>query len=272
MRAGVNPAVVSLAKLRAEIARHSDPAALRRLRICLQTDPRIGARDLAANLGRRLSAAQRERRRLEKLFVHRQQLFDQGLRRVAGIDEVGVGPLAGPVVAAAVILPEVVHLPGLNDSKRLTPSTRERLDAAIREQALAVGVGEVSAAAIDRINILQATLLAMRRAVAALGELPDHLLVDARTIPGVSAPQTALVGGDASDGSIAAASIVAKVHRDALMRRIDGEHPGYGFRRHMGYGTAQHLAALWRLGASSIHRRSFRPVADVVSAGSSRSR
>ena len=263
-RAGVVPVGLTLAQLRSQAAGQADPTALRRLHDRLRTDPRVGARELAARLGRRLVAIRWERRRLEKLFVYRQQLFDRGARRVAGIDEVGVGPLAGPVVAAAVMLPEVVDLPGLNDSKRLTRSSRERLDAIIREQAAAIGIGEVGPAEIDRINILQATLLAMRRAVAALGQLPDHLLVDARTIPRVRVDQTALVGGDASDGSIAAASIVAKVYRDALMRRLDDEHPGYGFSRHMGYGTPQHLAALRRLGASPIHRRSFQPVANVA--------
>jgi ribonuclease HII len=264
VRVGVVPAGLSLAKLRSQATGQTDPVALRQLRDRLRGDPRSGARELAASLGRRLAAIRRERRRLERLFVVRQQLFDRGLRRVAGIDEVGVGPLAGPVVAAAVVLPDVVDLPGLNDSKRLTRRSRERLDAIIREQGAAIGIGEVSPADIDRINILQATLLAMRRAVAALGQLPDHLLVDARTIPQVQVEQTALVGGDASDGSIAAASIVAKVHRDALMRRLDDEHPGYGFSSHMGYGTPQHLAALRRLGASPIHRRSFQPVANVV--------
>jgi ribonuclease HII len=262
----VDPASLSLAELRARAATQTDPNALRRLREHLRADPRSGARELAASLGRRLAAIRRERRRLEKLFLYRQQLFDRGARRVAGIDEVGVGPLAGPVVAAAVVLPEVVHLPGLNDSKRLTRSARERLDASIREQAAAIGIGEASPGEIDRINILQATLLAMRRAIAALELQPDHLLVDARTIPSTSVAQTALAGGDANDGSIAAASIVAKVHRDGLMRGLDALHPGYGFCNHMGYGTPQHLSALRQLGASPIHRRSFQPVADVVAA------
>lgn len=198
---------------------------------------------------------------MEKLFALRAELFEGGLRRVAGIDEVGVGPLAGPVVAAAVILPESVHLPKLDDSKKLSRSTREALDTAIREQAVAVGIGESDPREIDRVNILQATLRAMHRAVVALGNLPEHLLVDARTIPDVCVGQTPLIGGDGRDGSIAAASIVAKVHRDALMRRYEQVHPGYGFTRHMGYGTAEHLAALKSLGPSPIHRRSFQPVA-----------
>ena len=270
IRSGLDPALLSLAQIRMALAREADGVALRRLRERLRTDRRVGARDLEVRLGRRIAAARQERRRVDRLFALRARLFVQGARQVAGIDEVGVGPLAGPVVAAAVILPEVVELPGLDDSKKLSRSQRERLDSEIREQAHAVGIGEASPGEIDRINILQATLLAMQRAVAALGRVPDHLLVDARTIPNVSVKQTALVGGDARDGSIAAASIVAKVHRDALMRRLDQDHPGYGFSDHKGYGTAGHLAALQRLGASPIHRRSFRPVANVVGAAGGR--
>jgi ribonuclease HII len=227
----------------------------------LRDDPRRGAQQLVEILQRRLEKRRQEHGRLEKLFAFRQELFASGLRRVAGIDEVGVGPLAGPVVAAAVILPERVDLPGLDDSKKLSRAAREHLDEAIRSQAEAIGIGQADAAEIDRINILQATLQAMRRAVLALGSTPDHLLVDARTIPDVAVGQTALVGGDARDGSIAAASIVAKVYRDSLMRGFDADHPGYGFTRHVGYGTAEHMAALRRLGASPIHRRSFAPVA-----------
>jgi ribonuclease HII len=177
------------------------------------------------------------------------------------VDEVGVGPLAGPVVAAAVILPDRVQLPGLDDSKRLTAEERERLDVAIRGQALAVCVAEVAASEVDRLNILRATLLAMRQAVQGLAQRPDHVLVDARTIPDLDCPQTPLIGGDARDASIAAASIVAKVYRDALMQRLDARFPGYGFAKHMGYATREHLRALDALGPCAQHRRSFAPVA-----------
>ncbi len=185
---------------------------------------------------------------------------------MAGVDEVGVGPLAGPVVSAAVMLPEEVDLPGLDDSKKLSPGKREQLAVRIHEQALGVAVAEVSAVEIDRMNIFRASLEAMRRAVCALSDRVeiDHLMVDARTIPKIATPQTALIQGDSLDGSIAAASIVAKVHRDALMRRLEERHPGYGFDRHMGYGTAEHMSALRRLGASPAHRRSFSPVAAVL--------
>lgn len=232
----------------------------------LQADGRRGATEIADRLARRCDRIRAEQARVATLFERRQALFARGRRCVAGVDEVGVGPLAGPVVAGAVVLPDKVELPGLDDSKKLSAGARERLDALIRGQAIAVSVSEVSPAEIDRLNILQATLEAMRRAVAGLVEqVPvDHLMVDARTIPGVTIAQTPLIHGDAHDGSIAAASIVAKVYRDALMREFDGVHPGYGLGRHMGYGTAEHLDALRRLGASPIHRRSFAPVAAVL--------
>ncbi|MEZ4215512.1 MAG: ribonuclease HII [Myxococcota bacterium] len=232
----------------------------------LARDARAGARALARRLDRRLAARAAERARLERLLALREALRARGFRCVAGVDEVGVGPLAGPVVAAAVVLPARVdpaRLAGLDDSKRLSAAVREQLDAAIRESGAAVGIGCVEPDEIDRLDIYRASLEAMRRAVVALREaLPvDHLLVDARVVPGVRVAQTSIVKGDARDASIAAASIVAKVHRDALMRAFDERHPGYGFARHMGYGTAQHLAALRALGPSPIHRRSFAPVA-----------
>jgi ribonuclease HII len=198
-----------------------------------------------------------------RLFALRRRLAREGATLVAGVDEVGVGPLAGPVVAAAVILGPRVALPGLDDSKQLPRAVRERLDAAIRDQALAIGVGEVWPPELDRLNVYRAALEAMRRAVLALATPPDHVLVDARTIPDIAAPQTAIVGGDARDGSIAAASIVAKVHRDAIMCRLEGDHPGYGFARHMGYATREHLRALRRLGPSPLHRRSFAPCSQL---------
>ncbi len=229
----------------------------------LQHDSRAGARAVADSCRRRATEIVAERARVASLFDLRAELFDSGVRRVAGVDEVGVGPLAGPVVAAAVILPQTVDLPRINDSKKLSPALREQLDDMIRRQALAIGIGEVSPAEIDRMNIFQASLEAMRRAVAALDPEPDFLLVDARRVPGVEIRQQALIHGDAIDGSIAAASIVAKVFRDRLMSELDVRYPGYGFARHMGYGTAMHIDALQRLGASDVHRRSFSPVAAV---------
>ena len=180
-----------------------------------------------------------------------------GPRVVAGVDEVGRGALCGPVVAAAVVLGDGFDATGLDDSKRLTRRQREALDARVRERARAFGIGLASPEEIDRVNILQATLLAMRRAVSALPEAPDLLLVDALTIPGLAVEQRPIVKGDALSVSIAAASIVAKVERDALMRGLDHEHPGYDLARNMGYGSEDHREALRRLGPTAIHRRSF---------------
>jgi ribonuclease HII len=181
----------------------------------------------------------------------------QGHRRVAGVDEVGRGALCGPVVAAAVVLGEGFDAAGLDDSKRLTRRQRESLDARIRDRARGFGIGLASPGEIDRVNILQATLLAMRRAVLALPEPPDLLLVDALTVPGLAFEQRPIVKGDALSVSIAAASIVAKVARDALMRDLDHSHPGYDLARNMGYGSEGHRDALRRLGPSTIHRRTF---------------
>ena len=206
----------------------------------------------------------RQRARMRALLRWERSLRREGVQVIAGVDEVGVGPLAGPVVAAAVILAPRVALPGLDDSKQLVRVARERLDAAIRAQAVAIGIGEVWPPELDRLNVYRAALEAMRRAVLALATAPDHVLVDARTIPGIAAPQTALVRGDARDGSIAAASIIAKVHRDAIMARLEHDHPGYGFARHMGYATREHLRALRRLGPSPMHRRSFTPCSQLV--------
>jgi ribonuclease HII len=252
-----------LAALRARAAGLGSAAGLRRLARALDADPRAGARALAVSCRRRAGGIERELRRFERLLALRARLAAAGALFVAGVDEVGVGPLAGPLVAAAVVLPARPVLPGLDDSKRLSRLARERLAAAIRAQAEAFSVAEVWVEEIDRRNVYQAGLLAMRRAVDGLARRPDHVLVDARRIPGIDVPQTPLVGGDARDASIAAASVVAKVHRDAIMRRLDGEYPGYGFARHMGYPTRDHLRALRRLGASPVHRRSFAPVAQL---------
>jgi len=257
---------LSVAALRELLASTRDEAETRRLCAALAADPRAGARALATRALRRVERERAEAKRMRGLFERRARLVEAGARFVAGVDEVGVGPLAGPVVAAAVVLPEVVDLPGLNDSKKLKREVREQLAASIREQAIGVGIGVVSADEIDRRGILNASLEAMRRAVLQLtdGVPVDHVLVDARTIPGIDLPQTPLIHGDAIDASIAAASIVAKVYRDRIMREYDAAHPGYGFARHMGYGTAEHVGALERIGASPIHRRSFAPVAAVL--------
>jgi ribonuclease HII len=181
----------------------------------------------------------------------------EGRLCVAGLDEVGRGALCGPVVAAAVVLGEGFPTQGLDDSKRLTRLQRERLDGRIRERAAAFALGWADPGEIDRVNILQATFLAMRRALEGLCVRPDFLLLDAVILPGVATPQRAIVKGDALSVSIAAASIVAKVARDAVMREWDVKCPGYGLGRNMGYASASHRDALRRLGPSQIHRRSF---------------
>jgi ribonuclease HII len=260
-----DPRTQPLAALRERVASLRSAASLRRWKLVLETDPRAGARSLGQRCLRLAAQAERERRRMRRLFALRARLMAGGVGTLAGVDEVGVGPLAGPVVAAAVVLPGRVDLPGLNDPKQVPRAARERLAQAIREQALGCAIGQVEPREIDRLNIYRASLEAMRRAVVALCEQldVDHLLVDARQVPGVAIEQTAIVHGDAEDGSIAAASIVAKVHRDALMCRLDERHRGYGFARHMGYATPEHLAALRRLGPSPAHRRSFAPVAEA---------
>ena len=190
-------------------------------------------------------------------------LWRAGVNKVAGVDEVGVGPLAGPVVAAAVIVPQNMRLRGVDDSKKLTPALREVLAAEIAARALGIGIGVVEVVDIDRLNIYRAALEAMRRAVLALPFLPEHIVVDARRIPDLDVPQTSLIHGDSRSFSVAAASIVAKVTRDRMMRAIDMCYPQYGFRDNMGYGTPVHLAAIDQHGPSPVHRRSFAPVREM---------
>jgi ribonuclease HII len=211
-------------------------------------------------------AGKRQRRQAARMGVLlrvERSLWATGLTRIAGVDEVGVGPLAGPVLAAAVILPQGTSLRGVDDSKTISAARREELAAKIHACALGVGIGIVEVEDIDRLNIYRAALEAMRRAVAALPVDPEHVLVDARRIPNLAIPQTPLIDGDARSFCIAAASIVAKVARDRMMCALDALYPQYGFREHMGYGTAQHLAALDRYGPCAIHRRSFAPVREL---------
>lgn len=202
-------------------------------------------------------ASRRAGKRLNVLLTRERELWTAGLERIAGVDEAGVGPLAGPVVAAAVVFPRGFGLRGVDDSKKLTPERRVVLAQAIRENALALAVAIVDHGEIDRINVYQATLAAMRRAIDGLSVRPQHVLVDGRHITGCDLPQEAIVKGDARCHAIAAASIVAKTTRDALMHRYDEEFPGYGFADHKGYCTDAHREAIRRLGPCAIHRRSF---------------
>ena len=210
-----------------------------------------------------MGLAHRQAARRRFMLRHERALWAQGLTRVAGVDEVGVGPLAGPLVAAAVILPPECAVRGIDDSKKVPPARREALRVEIEACAIAVAIGIVEVGDVDRLNAYWASIEAMRRAVAALPVAPQQVLIDARHIPGLAVPQAALVKGDARSYSIAAASIIAKVRRDAMMTALEERYPGYGFARHMGYGTAEHLAALARLGPCPAHRRSFQPVAQA---------
>ena len=207
----------------------------------------------------RRSVAARLAWRLRKLLEPEQALWHDGHRHVAGVDEVGVGPLAGPVVAAAVIFPPGLGLKGVDDSKRLLPDRRLALADTIRAQAVCFSVVAVEADEVDRLNVYRATLEAMRRAVSTLSVPPDYVLVDARTIPDLPLPQRSIVGGDALCHAIAAASILAKCARDAMMVAHEATWPGYGFASHKGYATVEHKEALRRLGPCPIHRRSFTP-------------
>ncbi|TKS59697.1 MAG: ribonuclease HII [Nitrospira sp.] len=187
-----------------------------------------------------------------------------GYRHIAGIDEAGRGPLAGPVVAAAVILPVRSRLAGVDDSKQLSDAEREQLYTAILEKAVGVGIGSADAGEIDSLNILEATRLAMCRAIENLAPSPDYLLIDAVTLPAVRLPVRPIIKGDALSMSIAAASIVAKVTRDHLMAAYHETFPQYNFLSHKGYGTAEHLQRLARYGPCAIHRRTFAPVRDAI--------
>ncbi len=242
--------------LRARLLNGDQPVSAQALNR-LKRDPRRGVRLLYEVLKRKYEKERAERLRLDGMLNFERVLWKSGVRAIAGVDEAGTGPLAGPVVAAAVVFPPEVAIPGINDSKQLDAETRSELEHVIRRTARAVAIGAADAGEIDDINIYQAALLAMRRAVEALPSAPDHLLIDARTIPGVAIPQNAFSKGDGINFSIAAASIVAKTYRDRLMEEMERKYPGYGFSRHKGYGTPEHQEAIRRLGPSPVHRLSF---------------
>jgi ribonuclease HII len=209
-------------------------------------------------LSRSKSAVEaRRRRKLQRLLGRERELWAAGFERVAGVDEAGVGPLAGPVVAAAVIFPPGEGLWGVDDSKRLDPGARDELAERIRKSASCWAVGRVDPLEIDRMNVYQASLEAMRQALRGLDEAPDYVLLDGRGAIGIDTPHEVIVGGDAACHAIAAASILAKTARDALMIGYDAEYPGYGFASHKGYPTEAHRDAIRRLGPCAIHRRSF---------------
>ncbi|MHA7632480.1 ribonuclease HII [Corallococcus sp. M7] len=231
----------------------------------LEADPRQGAQALARKLRSRQEKNRAEGQRLRHLLKFETELWEQGLLKVAGVDEAGMAPLAGPVVAAAAILPRGYKLKGLDDSKKiLDPDKREALAEALKRDVVAWAVGRAEVEEIDQLNIYHAGLLAMRRAVEGLGLTPDYVLVDARTIPQCPAPQRGIIKGDSLSLSIAAASVLAKTTRDRLMAQLDAQYPGYGLAAHKGYPTAQHVQAIQALGVLPIHRRSFGPVREAL--------
>jgi ribonuclease HII len=223
----------------------------------LKRDPRNGVRKLYESLKKRHERERDERVRLDAMLNFERILWKSGVRRIAGVDEAGAGPLAGPVVAAAVVFAPGVELYGVDDSKKLDAEERERMAKAIRECAVGIGVGVADVGEIDRLNIYHAAMLAMRRALDALPAAPDHVLVDARTIPDLPMPQNPFNKGDGINFSIAAASIIAKTHRDAMMDELDRAYPDYGFAKHKGYSTPDHQDAIRRLGPCEVHRVSF---------------
>ena len=231
----------------------------------LEVDTRHGAHQLAKRIRARYRSNRSEGQRLHYLLRFEIELWSQGYSYVAGVDEAGMAPLAGPVVAGAVILPQNYKLRGLNDSKKsLDHEMREMLAAQIKQDAVCWSVGFAEVEEIDKINIYHAGLLAMQRAIQGLSCLPDFVLVDARKIPQCPSPQRGIIRGDSLSASIAAASIIAKTTRDAHMLELDAMYGGYGFASHKGYPTPEHCRALKELGALPIHRRSFGRVREVL--------
>jgi ribonuclease HII len=247
---------LSVDEIRERFARPHEPVSPQMLSK-LKRDPRHGVRVIYAALKKRHERDSAERSRLDAMLNFERVLWRAGVEHVAGVDEVGMGPLAGPVIAAAVVFRPHTELNGIDDSKKLDLEQRVDAERRIRAVASGIAIGRAEVEEIDTLNIYHAGLLAMRRAVEALPMKPQHVLVDARSIPGVEVPQNCFDKGDGLDFSIAAASIVAKVHRDRLMDDLGLAHPGYGFERHKGYCTPEHQDAIRRLGPCPIHRKSF---------------
>ena len=226
-------------------------------------DGRAGVQAAISKRKRELQKQVDEDLRLEKMLAYEKELYAQGIHLIAGVDEVGRGPLAGPVVAAAVILPKGSKIPGLNDSKKIPKSKHKEIYEAVLKEAIAIGIGVKDNQVIDQVNIYEATKLAMMEAIGQLDPQPQHLLIDAMKLD-LSIPQTSIIKGDANSLSIAAASIVAKVTRDQMMAAYDQEYPGYDFSQNAGYGTTKHLEGLEKHGVTPIHRRSFEPIKSMT--------
>ena len=225
----------------------------------LEQDSRSGVIQAIAKQKREIQKRIDEDERLEGMLAYEKECYARGMELIAGVDEVGRGPLAGPVVAAAVILPKGCKISGLNDSKKIPKSKHKEIYEAVLQNAIAIGIGVKDNHVIDQVNIYEATKLAMMEAIGQLEPQPQHLLIDAMRLD-LPIPQTSIIKGDANSLSIAAASIVAKVTRDQMMEEFDKEYPGYDFAQNAGYGTAKHLAGLEQLGVTPIHRLSFEPV------------
>ena len=224
-----------------------------------EQDSRSGVIQAIAKRKKEIQKRLDEDERLEGMLAYEKECYARGMELIAGVDEVGRGPLAGPVVAAAVILPKACKIPGLNDSKKIPKSKHKEIYEAVLQNAIAIGIGIKDNHVIDQVNIYEATKLAMMEAIGRLDPQPQHLLIDAMKLD-LPISQTSIIKGDANSLSIAAASIVAKVTRDQMMEEFDREYPGYDFAQNAGYGTAKHLAGLDKLGVTPIHRRSFEPV------------
>ena len=228
----------------------------------LEKDDRSGVIQAVAKRKREIQKCLEEDARLEGMLAYEKELYGQGIQLIAGVDEVGRGPLAGPVVAAAVILPKGCKISVLNDSKKIPKSKHKEIYEAVRKHAIAIGIGVKDNQVIDQVNIYEATKLAMIEAIGQLDPKPQHLLIDAMKLD-LPISQTSIIKGDANSLSIAAASIVAKVTRDQMMETYDQEYPGYDFAQNAGYGTAKHLAGLQKLGITPIHRCSFEPIKSI---------
>ena len=229
----------------------------------LEKDPRAGVQKEIQKRKKAIQAEIDENLRLEGMLRYEKELYAQGISFTAGVDEVGRGPLAGPVVAAAVILPKNCKIKGLNDSKKIPKKKHEEIFQAVKDNALAIGIGIMDNHVIDKVNIYEATKLAMKEAISQLEPQPEHLLIDAMKLD-LPISQTSIIKGDANSLSIAAASIVAKVTRDKIMANYDQEFPGYDFGQNAGYGTAKHLEGIEKHGITPIHRTSFEPVKTLV--------
>jgi ribonuclease HII len=257
----VKPLVLSQVRLRYVVEGRSLDASMEAV---LRADPRAGARAILDAVARRRFANRAEGQRLRKLLCYERALWDCGVLRVAGVDEAGMSPLAGPVSAAAVVFAPGSRIPGIDDSKKLDAQLRDRLAPEIRQTALVWSVGFADVEEIDKLNVYWASRLAMQRAIDGLSARPEHVLIDGRRLKGLEISQQAIIRGDSKSMSIAAASILAKTARDALMQKLDAEYPGYGFATHKGYPAPEHRAALKRLGPCPIHRRSFAPVREAL--------